>query len=480
LNKKKSVTFHKLSGNLKSQITIFIVLGIVILIIFGLMFFIKNSTSEIVLEKKINKIYGDFLSTTGVKEYISVCLDRVTKDAILLSSLQGGKIYDYQVSGGYSIGSAEDVLPFNYSGFIFNVSYGIEKPVPDGGEYLSPPFYPYSGRLLEDPFNEHVSAGRYESVFGKKKLNMYNRYSSLTSLCNYYGSNYINISGAVRTCETISPINDSIQEYLTVFILNRTRECINFEQFTSGTRHNITEGNISASVLIGDNNIFVTMDYPVVITLKEKPPSVRFLDYTSELNIRLKRVHELAIHLIGSGATENKYQADANNIFFNLTRDDPHDCDINSINQPCIFPGMSVSRVRDPCLSNSLCDDLDWHHSHSDIINITDTSSRIDGVPLTFLFAVENRAPALNNTRDLNGRYFLNGRIEVTAGDNIEIFALDPDEDDLSYSINDANFIDIGGGVFTSGAVSDYLNLIINITDNEGLYDYQQVDIIVN
>ena len=480
MNKKIKWGYCRLFFNNKSQITIFIVLGLVVMIIFGLMFFIKNSTSDIVLEKKINKIYGDFLSTTGVKEYISVCLDRVTKDAILLSSLQGGKIYDYQVSGGYSIVSAEEVLPFNYGGLIFNVSYGIEKPVPDGGEYLDSPNYPYSRRLLEDPYHEHVSAGYYEMVFAKKGLNPYNWFSSLTSLCNYYGPNHWEITGAGYTCETSSLINDSIQEYLTVFILNRTRECINFEQFTSGTRHNITEGNISASVLIGDNNIFVTMDYPVVITLKEKPPSVRFLDYNSELNVRLKMIHELAVHLIGSYDGGNKPNADSNNIFFNMTRDDSQDCGGISHNQPCMLHGMSVSRVRDPCLSNSLCDDLDWHHNHSDIINITDTSSRIDGVPLTFLFAVENRAPALNNTKDSGGLYVGDGRIEVTAGDNVEFFALDPDEDDLSYSINDANFIDIGGGVFTSGAVSDYLNLIINITDNEGLYDYQQVDIIVN
>ena len=83
----------------KSQITIFIVLGIVIMIIFGLMYFVKSSTSDIALEKKINKVYGDFLTSTNIKEIVNGCLVKTTQEGVLLMGLQGGRIYDYQIEG---------------------------------------------------------------------------------------------------------------------------------------------------------------------------------------------------------------------------------------------------------------------------------------------------------------------------------------------------------------------------------------------
>lgn len=456
----------------RGQITIFIVLGMVILIIFGLVFFVSRQTSDVVLEKKINKIYGDFLSSTNLKDYISSCLDSTMDDSMRLVALQGGRAYDYQAEGGYSITSENETIPFNHSGFIYNISYGIKKPIPGSKSYyLGIPQYPYPGALVQNPRTEIRPPPLFQSVFalreiGKEITNPH----SLVSLCNHYGPNYYDIPNASYTCETTTLANISVQQYLKELIINRTRACVNFPQFTENTKYNISEGKIDGFVLLGNDDLFVNINYPIIISVGGEPPITKFLEFKSRPKTRLKKVHELAAHLIGYSGKGNKPKADADNIFFNITRDDPHDCfaDDESPRQPCVLNGMKVSRIRDYCLNNSICGYLPEHYKYSDIINITDSNSMVAGKPLMFLFVVENRVPALN---------FISDRT-INVGDNIEFFALDPDEDDLNYSVNNGAFEKIGKNRFRANNIGNY-NVRVSVSDNEGLYDYQDVDILV-
>jgi len=458
----------------QSQITIFIVLGIVILIIFGLMFFVSSQTSDLVLEKKINKIYGEFLSSTSLKDYVSSCLDMSAKNAIFLVSMQGGKIYDTQATGGYKITSNEGVIPFNYLGYTYNVGYGIKAPVPGFGENLYAPGYPYFGELvnsspIKSAFAHYNDTGSYPYT--------------LTALCSRYGQNYWNITNATFSCERDSILNDSIQKYMELYITEGLTRCVNFSQFTDKMTYNITEGEVSTYVLIGDFDVFVFVKYPILLTLKNEPPIIRFFDFNTRIDVRLKKIHELAMHLIGyrSSITTRTAETESDNIFFNITRDDPYDCRIHLntrfFNESCILNGMTVSRIRDYCLGrpNNLCDQLPDHYNYTDIINITDDNSKIDGKPLMFLFAVENRIPALNNTKGNDGW----GKVTLDKGENITFFALDPDEDNLIFSMNSSDFDKIGYNVFNATKDGEY-NLIINVSDNEKLYDYQELDIAVN
>jgi len=168
------------TGMKKSQVTIFIVLGIVILIIFGLLFFITRQMSDVVLGSKINKIYNDFLRSSDIQHITETCLDTSTKEALRLIGLQGGKIYNSQIKGGYNITYPNDVIPYNYSGrypngIIYNVSYGIKAPL--SLSYPDPPDYPYLGAL--------VSSSSLKSPFALYN-DLYYPYT-LTALCNGYG-----------------------------------------------------------------------------------------------------------------------------------------------------------------------------------------------------------------------------------------------------------------------------------------------------
>ena len=72
-----------------SQITLFVVLGLVVAAIFGFLFFAKKESSDLILEKKVETIFTDFLRSSSLESIVQTCLERAAKDAIVLASLQG-------------------------------------------------------------------------------------------------------------------------------------------------------------------------------------------------------------------------------------------------------------------------------------------------------------------------------------------------------------------------------------------------------
>ncbi len=505
------------------------------MIIFGLMHFVSRQTSDVVLERKVNKIYGDFLSSTNIKHMTNICLDKATKEALFLAGIQGGRIYDYQIENGYHIPSFYDVVPFNYTGrnpngTIYNISYGIKAAVDI--PYLEPPGYPYPGSLVDDVY-ELPMAGFFKNPNGQLFAYVEGRskFTRLADLCNKLGPNDPYIKGAGINCETYSVKNESIQEYIQKYIKENVEECINFS-FERTAKHNISTGKPFTKVLIGEDDLLVAFTYPIEISIEDKPPITKYIDFNVRPRIRLKILHEIAIHLMGYDPHRIKTYADSNNIFFNMEKDDPTDC--YGGRSSCIIEGINVSRLRDYCLKHDHCNFLDKHYQYSDIFVIEDNKSIIDGRSYRFMFAIENRRPALdfidesvgNNTyyyRYINETYGKNltdvykaagsvsdeYNIIIGTGNVLEIFPLgiDPDEDNLTYRykvVNSASWSEndfegssyylggVPGRKFISGFLSDHLTekdvnvdaggsgdntIMINVSDNEGLYDYHNVTI---
>ena len=69
----------------KAQVTLFIVIGVVILFIFIFLGFINNAISRNQLEKEADRIVADLLKSGALNYYVDVCLDKAAKDAIVLA-----------------------------------------------------------------------------------------------------------------------------------------------------------------------------------------------------------------------------------------------------------------------------------------------------------------------------------------------------------------------------------------------------------
>ncbi len=498
----------------RSQITMFIILALVIAIVFGFIFYVKSSLSKKQV-KDVDKIYSDFLTTSGINSYVRTCLETETKKAVYLLALQGGRIYDYQAAGGYHIPDENATLPFNYSQYlggdneIYNVSYGIRAPVLGGTEVPNVPDYPYLGNLTERGSNSHPFGNGDDSPFEGKVAG-----SNLVPLCSGKkgAPNWYNISGFEFSCETYDLTEkDTIQKYLSLFISERMKNCVNVSSLSQTYGYNASIGNITSMVLFGNDDTISELIYPITISMGGQPPKTFFEKYRVNIGIRFKKIHELASHLIGcdslSGAkciNTNNTKADADNIFFNISNDDPLDCRSDNPNEtvlerPCKYPGMEVKKVPHQCKATGLCS-YDWQN-YSDILMIRDNNQEfyLDDKPFVFLFAIENRIPALEYLSNLEGILGENVTIDhnLNRSDsstrpsycnftvNCEIpWGLDPDEDEVKHTYG--GWLPNGNSSFwgTFLIPADYtpaLNKVnISIKDDEFKEDYQIIDVLIS
>ena len=80
----------------KSQVTLIMIIGIVILIVAVLFIYISKNSGKKVRESSIKEVHETSLEMQPVKELVSGCLDKLAKDAVVLLGSQGGYIYESQ------------------------------------------------------------------------------------------------------------------------------------------------------------------------------------------------------------------------------------------------------------------------------------------------------------------------------------------------------------------------------------------------
>ena len=83
----------KRAANKKSQVTLFIILGIVILSIFSLIFYLVNYTSKEKFGEKSEEAGKTSAELKPIEEYIKSCLKETAEQGLLLLGKQGGYIY---------------------------------------------------------------------------------------------------------------------------------------------------------------------------------------------------------------------------------------------------------------------------------------------------------------------------------------------------------------------------------------------------
>ena len=415
----------------RGQLTLLLLLGLVLLIIFGLIFILRSRLMNAKLGSEGTSAANPALVRRAIAERVQGCLATATQQALVLAGLQGGVIYEYLVPGTAlafspsAVPYAEWFLP--YGGH--NVSYGIRASA-----VVLPPDYPLPGPL------------------GSRPLQGYLGEETLRRLCDSEGENTWNLSGAQYTCISydLAGSPHSVQEYLQAFILMHLPECVNFTEVAKGVT--VSVGTPNVTVLFGDADVEVQLFYPVEV--QGVAEQERF-SYKS--GVRFKKLYELAYRLA---------QEDTRDLTLDLSSQESvagvRNCptpDRANVNDVCLKPGMNVSIADAPCIMSGLCS----VNAHADIVRITDAESLVEGTPFVLQFARENRAPALDyvDESEMSGAYrtYLQNvyglredqrnpylktarnpypglyHIALNTGDALQLipYGLDPDEDNLTY-----------------------------------------------
>ena len=92
----------------KAQITMFIILGIIIVALFGFVYYIYRQSAERNIEAQARQVYSR-ISEQAFSYYVETCLNQVLEQGLETIGKQGGYFYETQ------------------SGFLFSEDYHIPR-----------------------------------------------------------------------------------------------------------------------------------------------------------------------------------------------------------------------------------------------------------------------------------------------------------------------------------------------------------------
>ena len=253
----------------KSQITMMIIVGLVLFILVGIIFYISKSTVKKTFQQGAKATQSAAFDTQPIKEFVSKCQDKLAKEAINFIGEQGGYIYKSQ--GGdlidYSDGEQGAYFIFYDNS---KVAYNIKQPP----IYSIPPFssvapdYPWKFFPYRD---DSSSTPIYDGIFGISNLPPLNASQGPHSIQSQI-ENYID--NKIQTCADLTPF--TIQGY-------------NFEVNKSKTK-----------VILASSDVRIATSMPIKILNMATGEQTYIDSFSATINVRLKEMYYFAIDIVSN------------------------------------------------------------------------------------------------------------------------------------------------------------------------------------
>ncbi len=247
----------------KSQVSLFMILGIVILIMGIILILLSQMLSQTTEGGEQGRLA--LIQSVQLQQYVESCRDKSVKDALLQMGKQGMHIYSGQDGAILSCGANDcsDPVPIYYSKLNSTIPF-LLTPNPD---YMPPPRYPCSDAGCKYSYDPSSPIGK---VSGKSFLKPFDRG------------------------------NESIVKQLEEAIAARVDECVDLETLmnASGMFEATSEqGDIAVEIEASLNRLLVNLEYPIVFS------SYRGADtysqrFAVELPIRLQPVYSFLYDLL--------------------------------------------------------------------------------------------------------------------------------------------------------------------------------------
>lgn len=391
-----------------------VILGIVLFFVFTLMIFARSVIIKNQASVKATEEIQNYITENSINQYVTSCLNAVADEAIVRVSMQGGQFnFSEGIENQTYIKHYYEKYnrTFNVSVVLFPNDVAKNKCV----VRTAPPEYPYENSSLYSLEGFYYSNCRFLGTF--IKYSGFFGFNNLTRLCNWNGSNRISTEGSIysfQTCESGTYNNQneaSIQEELEKFIETEMSSCVNFSTIAERSTANISmDGNATATITFGKNTIFIAIQYPFTITLRNKKPIIKNIDFSVSKDIPFKEIYDYIFYAINR---------DVSNYKFNMLDD--------RANLGSLYRGYDVIKIKDILNRQDSSDEL------IDLIILSDNSTQIYGIPLTFQFAIKNRGPALDLIRETSGSLY-----DLAYVENETIIlnpqGYDPDDDNITYN----------------------------------------------
>ena len=380
---------------MRGQITIFLILGLVILASFVLIFYVSAGQHKAKLERGTDRSSENALQDAALDAYVEQCLRKTTERGLKLLGLQGGKLFAPPLQNGTITPSPE----FEFSGMGIPIDYGVIFP-PNLIGFPEPPEYP----MRNTPFGsspleaDQTALGLAWGYFGQKHL---------PPLCEQGGTNDIAIGDRdITPCDKGFYGVGSIQWQLEKFVQEEFRGCIDAAQLGRGLQHSLGKPNVT--VTLGETNIFVNASFAV--STEENGQRNTRIHFQTHSAVRLRKVYQYLDSLLLLDTYYLNYP-----VMERLQENRFWESDF---------------RVERSCPNCAAGD-------HTTILTIIDEASALNvSEPFLFRTAIQNRRPALNYIHQASSLSARDIDLIVPAGEKITIqpLALDPDDDEMRYT----------------------------------------------
>lgn len=449
------MTRSKSSISKKSQITLFIALGIIIIGIFGVMAYLVSDYTQTQQERQIIDSNRQVNQDLPLRGAIASCLEDAAYRGLKMAGKQGGVLYQSQ--GGSQVDRNQ--LRLVFGGENNSVHYAIINP----SDTPPPPMYPYkdvsySYTLLKQLFPDSNFFGRVE----------------LPKLCSRLGPNRPENPNGYITCPVDSygfgdtPIQEIIRKYIEQDSLSCLRSVFD--------RDDLPVDEFIFDFIIGEQDVIISL---------ESSENSTFFDsidggVSTIIPVRLKRVYQLMSRVL---------EKDASDVYFDKGVDykQLRNCRFGQGTDYCWDEFMQLYVLREV-------------YGFDDVVRIEDRSSLIDGSPFVFQAAVANRPPMLDFIFDeatgINRSVNVHRFVEPGGVLSFDPIGLDPDEDNLTFRYANTYGFELQNsdmytsGIGCQGVLRTCASVIIgpydlgyqfttqvHVEDGSGLFDYQDVGV---
>ena len=410
--KKISEHVRKLRSQTRGQVTLFLLIGAIVLIVFGFLYFSLNGIAKSEIDKQTEEITTNILKTKALRNYVTLCLDRTAKQGVDTLTRQGGYVTDL-------------TNPIKFQGN--NISHSITErlDLTENGPLFLPPKYPFEGYPKK---NEDLNKVWY---YGKNLL---------PELCDINGANAPNTDFG-RFCGNSYSLKNSMQQQLQNYVQDNIPDCVNFSIFEREFKYNISSEDPEVDMTIAEDKLIFNLKYPITFYVKGFKPKTNFLDFQTSEKIRLKKVYDFVSWLI---------EEDTTKLGFDINQD------INK--SPYYFYGLEMLKTK---------------VGNKDLFIVKDVQSIVKNKPLTFNILRSNRYPVLQIVSDKNilkGGSFDTNKLEAfdpDEEDNFKFsFILNGNKiSDLS-NIQNVGSNNLTISVNDSGGLMDFQSIKLNVYDS--------------
>jgi len=392
LNKKRRSGRVYTEFNIKGQFTIFIILGLVIMFVFGFALYARARIVSSQLGSQADAQLKNYLTNNAIDQYVTTCLDAVTEEVFLTASMQGGLLNSTdKIANKDYISYYNEKLnrTFNVS-IIIDANYNCpdNRPLNDYIVTEEPGLYPYNcaDEYVKNLPSIYTTYGNNKCQNNCTGLDFF-KYSgffginNMTMLCNPNGANAPGIVSGPNSisCDYYDYYGVSMQQRLEEKIARDISKCVNFNEILNRTPSNITNiGSANATIQFNQKGFNVKLSYPFTITLRNRQPVTKMVDFSVDKDIPFKELYEYAYELANYDVKDARFDVIVN-------RDQVLSKSLRRRGINLFTSNFDVNII----YGNT-------SNGFTNIIQVSDNNYNITGVPLTINLGVKNRRPVLD------------------------------------------------------------------------------------